>query len=192
MNKFYKDYISNINKLLKKTELVKISRLEELIQDTSKNGKKVIICGNGGSAATASHVAIDLTKNANIRAINFNEYDLITCFSNDFGYENWVKKSIEYYADEGDLLILLSCSGNSKNLVNAQKKAASMGLKIAILTGLKKNNKLNNSKNNDIKIWINSSSYNYIEIIHHFILLMIIDKIIDKKKSKSPSQKSNK
>ena len=60
-----------------------------------------------------------------------------------------------------------------------------MGLKIAILTGLKKNNKLNNSKNNDIKIWINSSSYNYIEIIHHFILLMIIDKIIDKKKSKS-------
>ena len=185
MNKFYKDYISNINKLLKKTELAKISRLEELIQDTSKNGKKVIICGNGGSAATASHVAIDLTKNANIRAINFNEYDLITCFSNDFGYENWVKKSIEYYADEGDLLILLSCSGNSKNLVNAQKKAASMGLKIAILTGLKKNNKLNNSKNNDIKIWINSLSYNYIEIIHHFILLMIIDKIIDKKKSKS-------
>ena len=64
MNKFYKDYISNINKLLKKTELAKISRLEELIQDTSKNGKKVIICGNGGSAATASHVAIDLTKNS--------------------------------------------------------------------------------------------------------------------------------
>ena len=75
MNNFYKNYISDINKHLKKTELSKISELERLIHDTSKNGKKVIICGNGGSAATASHVAIDLTKNANIRAINFNEYD---------------------------------------------------------------------------------------------------------------------
>ena len=82
---------------------------------------KIIICGNGGSSATASHVAVDLTKNARIRTINFNEYDLITCFSNDFGYQNWIKESLEYYADKDDLVILIGCSGNSKNLVNGQK-----------------------------------------------------------------------
>ena len=56
-------------------------------------GKKVIIAGNGGSAAMASHVAVDFTKAAGIRAINFNEADLITCFSNDYGYEHWVAQA---------------------------------------------------------------------------------------------------
>ena len=113
--------------------------VSDILLKTNSLGKKTIIFGNGGSAAIASHFSVDITKNAKVRCTNYNESDLLTCFSNDFGYENWVKKSIEYYADEGDLLILLSCSGNYKNLVNAQKKAASMGLKIAILTGLKKN-----------------------------------------------------
>ena len=178
MNKFYKKYVKDISSYIKKIDLKKISKLEDLIIETSQRGKKVIICGNGGSAATASHTAIDLTKNAKVKSINFNEYDLITCFSNDFGYQNWIKKSLEYYADEGDLLIIISCSGNSKNLVNAQKKAISMGIKTVILTGINKNNKLNSSRDNNLKIWINSKSYNFVEIIHHFILLMVVDKII--------------
>ena len=178
MNNFYKKYMQNISSHFKKIDLKKISKLENLINETSKKGKKVIICGNGGSAATASHAAIDLTKNAKVKSINFNEYDLITCFSNDFGYKNWVKKSLEYYADKDDLLIILSCSGNSSNLVNAQKKAISMGIKTVILSGVNKNNKLNSSRSNDLKIWVNSKSYNFIEILHHFILLMVIDKII--------------
>ncbi len=181
MKNFYKNYLETIKSQLSRLNLTNIKKLEKLIIDTSKKGKKVIICGNGGSSATASHVAVDLTKNARIKTINFNEYDLITCFSNDFGYQNWIKKSLEYYADKGDLIILISCSGNSKNLVNGQKKARLMGLRTAVLTGLKKSNLMNKSFN-DVKIWINSRSYNHIEILHHFILLMIVDKIIKDKK----------
>ena len=177
MNKFYKDYTSAITKILKNIDLNDLEKLESLILETSKKRKKVIICGNGGSSATASHIAVDLTKNAKIRTINFNEYDLITCFSNDFGYSNWVRKSLEYYADKGDLLILISCSGNSKNLVNGNKKGRSMGLKTVVLTGFKRSNLLNKSSS-DLKIWINSKSYNHIEIVHHYILLMVTDKII--------------
>ena len=179
---FKKAYLTKIKRHLDKLNIKNIDKLQKLIIETSIKGKKVIICGNGGSAATASHVSVDLTKNANIKSINFNEYDLITCFSNDFGYQNWVKKSLEYFADPEDLLILISCSGNSKNLVNARKKAVSMKLKTAVITGCKKFNKLNKEKN-DVNIWINSNSYNQIEIIHHIILLLIVDDIINLKKN---------
>ena len=68
----------------------------------------------------ASHFSVDLTKNARVRCTNYNESDLLTCFSNDFGYERWVEKSIEYYGDEGDNVILISVSGTSKNMVNSK------------------------------------------------------------------------
>ena len=178
---FKKSFLKEVKSYIDKLDLKEISKLQELILKTSEDGRKIIICGNGGSSATAAHTSVDLTKNARIKAINFNEYDLITCFSNDFGYQNWLKKSLEYYADTEDLLILISCSGNSKNLVNARKKAISMGLKIATITGCKKSNNLNKPKN-DVNIWINSKSYNQIEIIHHIILLMIVDDIINLKR----------
>ena len=84
-----------------------------------------MIFGNGGSAAIASHASVDLTKNANIRAVNFNEADLITCFSNDYGYEKWIEKAIDFYADDKDVLILISSSGKSVNMINACKAARS-------------------------------------------------------------------
>jgi D-sedoheptulose 7-phosphate isomerase len=86
-------------------------QVKELWLSANKKGKKIIIAGNGGSAAMASHVAVDLTKNAGVRAINFNEADLITCFANDYGYEEWVAKAVEFYGDEGDVLVLISSSG---------------------------------------------------------------------------------
>ena len=66
---------------------------------------KVIIFGNGGSAATSSHFSVDLTKNAKINCINFNDADLITCFSNDYGFDNYVKQAINCYCKRGDLVI---------------------------------------------------------------------------------------
>ena len=62
-------------------------------------------------AAMASHVTVDFTKAAGMRAINFNEADLLTCFANDYGYEHWVAKALEFYADEDDLVILISSGG---------------------------------------------------------------------------------
>ena len=85
--------------------------------NTSKKGGKIIIVKTEGVQLLHHMLAVDLSLNSKVKAINFNESDLITCFANDFfGYENWVKKSLEIYSKKSDLLILISCSGNSKNL----------------------------------------------------------------------------
>ena len=71
----------------------------------------------------ASHFSVDLTKTAKIRCVNFNESDLITCFANDYGYKEWVRKAVEFYGDQGDVLVLISSSGCSLNMINAATKA---------------------------------------------------------------------
>mgnify|MGYP001331454369 FL=1 len=175
--KFFKLNFNKINSLINEVDIKFLEQFCQLILKTSKNKKKIIIAGNGGSAATASHVAVDLTLNSKIRAINFNESDLITCFANDFGYKNWLRKSLELYADTGDLLILISCSGESPNLVKANDYALKNNINVVSLTGCKKNNSLNKKKNN-LKLWIQSNEYNHIEILHHTVLLSIVDKLI--------------
>ena len=139
-----------------------------------------MIFGNGGSAAIASHVSVDLTKNANIRCVNYNEADLITCFSNDYGFEKWIEKAIEFYADPEDILILISSSGKSKNMLNACNAAKSKKIsKIITFTGHDKNNPL--SKLGNINFWINSKAYNFVENTHQIWLLTICDLIIGKR-----------
>ena len=90
----------------------------------------LLVFGNGGSAAIASHFTVDLTKNARIRATNYNEADLITCLANDYGFEQWAPKAIEYFADSGDFIIRISSSGNSPNIVNGVTKAKKIGLSV--------------------------------------------------------------
>ena len=142
-----------------------------------------MIAGNGGSAAISSHFSVDLSKNAGIRSINFNEADLITCFANDFGYENWLLKAIKYYGDQGDLLFLVSVSGKSKNIVNAAKNAKKYGVKkIVTFTGCNQRNPV--KLYGDINFWINSKSYNLIENCHQFLLLALVDMIIGKSEYK--------
>ena len=98
-----------------------------------------MIFGNGGSAAIASHVSVDMTKNIKVKAMNFNEADLITCFSNDYGYEKWIEKAIEFYGNKGDILILISSSGKSKNMLNACKAARRKKIqKLLLLLATKK------------------------------------------------------
>ena len=77
--------------------------------------------GNGGSAAIASHFSLDLSNNFNIKCLNFNNAELITCFSNDFRYENWIKKVLEIHMEKKDIVILISSSGKSKNMIKAAK-----------------------------------------------------------------------
>ena len=106
-----------INKEIEK----KIKLLSDLLKKVTKNNGKVILFGNGGSASIASHVATDLVKNANIKAICLNETSYLTCLANDFGYEKWITKSIEFHCDKKDLVILISSSGNSPNMIDAAK-----------------------------------------------------------------------
>ena len=74
-----------------------LSELRDLIESTTSNGGKVIFGGNGASAAIASHAALDFSKQAKIESLTFHDPVLITAYSNDFGYENWLKKVLESY-----------------------------------------------------------------------------------------------
>ena len=122
---FLENYFLNLKNLITENtdKLDKLIKVKKLLLSTREKNKKILIFGNGGSAAIASHFSVDLTKNAKVRCVNFNESDLLTCFSNDFGYEKWVEKCIEFYADYGDMVILISASGESKNMLNAVKAA---------------------------------------------------------------------
>lgn len=155
------------------SDLIKI---KEIWEESNQRMRKIIFVGNGGSAAIASHCSVDLTKNARIRAINFNEADLITCFANDFGYDEWMAKAVQFYGDEGDSLVLISSSGNSVNLVNAAKTARQLGINVLTLTGFEANNRL--KQEGDINLWVDSKAYNIVEMTHHIWLLAIVDMII--------------
>ena len=146
-----------------------------------KKKQKIILCGNGGSAAISSHVAVDISKNLKLKAINFNEADLITCYANDYGYENWMSEAIKSYGDKNDILILVSSSGKSMNVRNAAKIAKKMGIFIITFTGFNKNNPL--SRLGSINFWVNSKDYNIVELTHLTWLLCIVDflKIYKKK-----------
>ena len=160
---FVINYLNDFSSLLKPNEEIvdKIIKTRDILVNAKKNDKKIMIFGNGGSAAIASHVSVDLTKNAKIRCVNYNEADLITCFATEYGYERWVEKTIDFYADHSDVLILISSSGKSKNMINACKTARKKKLKsIITFSGFNINNPL--SKLGDINFWVNSKTYNYV------------------------------
>tara|TARA_Y100000816_G_C26092546_1_gene577586 strand:+ start:1779 stop:2345 length:567 start_codon:yes stop_codon:yes gene_type:complete len=178
--KFLNNYFNNLKNLLSNDKYLEdLVRVKEILKKTHSEGKKTMIFGNGGSAAIASHFSVDLTKNARVRCTNYNESDLLTCFSNDYGYERWVEKAIEFYGDKGDTLILISAGGNSPNMTNGAKQGKKMGFgKIITFTGNDKNNNL--QKLGDINFWVNSKAYNHIENIHQILLLSLVDLIIGK------------
>ena len=175
--KFIKDYLERYNKSLFENDISnQMIKMKNMLIDLKNNGKKVIIAGNGGSAAMASHASVDFTKQGGIRTVNFNESDLITCFANDYGYENWVAKAIEFYADKGDMVILISSSGSSQNMINASKTAKDLGLPVITFSGFKNDNPL--KKEGELNFWVDSKAYNVIENTHLIWLLMICDLII--------------
>ncbi len=178
-NTYLSNYLNKLAGLIGDINQKDFFKIVKILKEVKKNKNKVILVGNGGSAAMASHVSVDLTKMCKIRAINFNEADLLTCFSNDYGYENWVKKALSFYADKKDVLICISSSGESQNIINGAKFAKKNGCKVITLTGFNKKNKVR--KIGDINLWLNSKNYNFIEMTHHIWLLSIVDFIAKSK-----------
>ena len=116
-NKIINDSLSIYNNILNNPiTRVYIQTLSKILQDCKLRKRKVFIAGNGGSSSIASHVSVDLTKVVGVKCFNFNEHNLITCFTNDYGQENWLKKALELYSNKEDLIILISSSGKSKIL----------------------------------------------------------------------------
>lgn len=173
---FFFDYTRNFNLILDKSikdNIVQIKYIKERIKKVKKYKKKIIIFGNGGSASIASHFNVDLNNAAKINCISLNDPSLITCYSNDYGYESWVQKCLERCMNKKDIVILISSSGKSMNMIKAGKFVKRKKNLLITFTGFHKKNQL--KKIGDLNVWVDSRKYNYIENIHQFILLSIVD-----------------
>jgi D-sedoheptulose 7-phosphate isomerase len=164
--------------LLNKDVFAQLLELKSMLETVHKKNGKTMAMGNGASASIASHISTDLSKGANIRTINFNDANLITALSNDYGYENWMAKAIELYGDSGDIVILVSSSGQSKNVIKAASTAKKIDIKVVTFSGFMVDNPLKNC--GDLNFWVDSKAYNIIENIHMIWLTAVCDAIIGK------------
>jgi D-sedoheptulose 7-phosphate isomerase len=164
--------------LLKGKPVTLVSQI--LVQAGSKGGKTIII-GNGGSAAIASHVAIDLSKNAGVRAMAFNDPSALTCLANDYGFEHVFSKQIEYHASAKDVLIAISSSGKSEDILRAVQAARTIGCAIITFSGFYYDNPLR--KLGDMNFYVPADRYGYVELSHMVWLHAIIDEICDSSSS---------
>jgi len=154
----------------------------DMIVKQSSSGGKLLFIGNGASAAISSHISTDFWKNAGIKALAFNDSSLLTCLSNDYGYKYVFEKPIAMFADARDILIAISSSGKSENIIRGVKMARLKGLRVITLSGFTKNNPL--SLLGDLNFYLPSSSYGYVEIVHHSICHCLVDSILCARKVK--------
>lgn len=130
--------------------------------------KRVFFVGNGGSAAIASHMAIDYAKNGGVKALALNDPAALTCLANDYGYEQVFAKQLGYHAQYGDVVVLVSSSGKSPNILKAAEAARFADCKLITLSGFEPTNPLR--KLGDINFFVPSHDYGCVEITHLAIL----------------------
>ena len=175
--KFLDDYWSRYQKLFFESRNDEsILNFRNSIRKTFESEGRLVFVGNGASASLASHAATDFSKQAKIKAIALNDHNLITALSNDYGYELWIEKILDYHSSQKDIVMFLSVSGESKNLLKGAEFARMRGLKVISFTGMRQSNSL--SKLSDYNFWVNSSAYNIVENIHMIWATTLIDMII--------------
>ncbi len=144
-----------------------------LVRATHNNGNKLMFIGNGGSAGISSHVAIDYSKNGGIRSTAFNDGAALTCLGNDLGYENVFAKQVDLHARTGDVLIAISSSGKSPNILKAVEVARERGCTVLTLSGFGADNPLR--KVGDYNFYVDSNEYGFVEISHLALIHAILD-----------------
>lgn len=177
------NYLRELSAIIIGNDIVhqKINALANEFSDCRNRGGCVFLLGNGGSAAICSHAAVDLTKNAGIKAQTFNESSLITCFSNDYSHERWMENALMHYASEGDFVVLISSSGESTNLINASKYCLNSNIKHFIFTGFNIKNQLRLTSRDGLELYADSTSYNFVENAHQVWLLCAVDICVNKR-----------
>jgi len=165
----------NLNKLsniINQISPEQVSTLKQLVLDATE----IVLIGNGGSNAIASHMAVDYTKFLNKRCYVPNASDMLSMMTNDYGIENMYSKFIEYNYSPNQLAILISSSGNSANIVNAAHKCNELNIPMILLSGFSPMNNLNLLGYNNVKMnyWVDSVNYGEVEMAHHIFLHSIV------------------
>lgn len=184
---YYNEFISKISSVL--SNMIVTSKEEKIDQDEGMrqwcqitkdiklNNRNVYFVGNGASAAMAAHMSADAAKNGELRAQCFNESSLMTAIGNDIEYKDVFAFPISRFANEGDLLITISSSGNSPNIVRAIEVAKEKKMRVITLSGMKEENM--SRQMGDINFWIPSNSYGIVESTHQCLLHCWLDKYME-------------
>lgn len=135
--------------------------------------RRIFFVGNGGSNSICSHLMEDFAKVLRYESFSFSDPALITCFANDYGYENAMVEWLKVYFKPGDILVAISSSGNSANINNAVDYVNTVNKKVITLSGFKPDNKL--SKKGVINFYLDADSYGIVECYHQTILHIILD-----------------
>lgn len=148
-----------------------------LLSQVKELGNKVFLVGNGGSASIVSHAQNDLCKANGVRATVLTETGLLTALTNDNGYETAFQQQIDLWGDPGDLLIAVSSSGQSENILRACGSAQRNGLSIVTLSGFSQSNTLRQL--GEVNFFVPSNSYGMVELAHSIILHCFTDAMAD-------------
>jgi D-sedoheptulose 7-phosphate isomerase len=149
------------------------ARVCELCHGSHESGCKVMFIGNGGSMGIATHMAVDFSKNGGIRATAFGDGAVLTALGNDHGYENVFAHQIEWHGRAGDVLIAISSSGKSPNILNGVRAARAQGAKIVTFSGFAEDNPLR--KAGDVNFYVRATEYGFVEVAHQAIIHAILD-----------------
>lgn len=173
--KAYKEkvYTSKDGKDLQSHEVEDLAHLMRQIRAAKK---KLFFIGNGGSAGIAVHMTADFLKNGRMRAIDMYGAATLTCLGNDYGYEYVFSKQLELLADPGDMLVAISSSGNSPNILRAAEAVRAIGGFIVTFTGFAADNRLR--KLGDRNLYVPCGEYGIVESIHNQILQQVVDEIM--------------
>jgi len=179
-------FLERINELQKFIECCEYSTSDEIISDSQairifhslllnvkKNQGIAYLIGNGGSAGIASHFSIDFLNACQVPSNTLFDSNIMTCISNDYGYEHVFSTPLKTLITSRDLVIAISSSGNSSNIINAVEVAKSKSSKIITLSGFLSTNPL--KKMGDLNFWLNVSDYGLVETGHFFLLHTIVD-----------------
>ena len=184
---FYKSFRSKINEVLECMKVTKgtldidselgFSIWAEITKDLKANNKNMYFVGNGASAAMAAHMSADAAKNGAIKAQCFNESSFMTAIGNDIDYKEVFAYPLSRFANEDDVLVTISSSGNSPNIVRAIEVAREKKMKVITLSGMKEDNR--SRVMGDLNFWIPSKSYGIVESTHQCLLHCWLDKFMD-------------
>jgi D-sedoheptulose 7-phosphate isomerase len=145
----------------------------DLIQSTKANRRKAMVIGNGGSAAISSHLQNDLCKSVGMHALVFTEQPLLTALANDDGYQTAYPSLVKLWAAPGDLLIVISSSGRSENILRSARSAREAGCRIITLSGFAADNPLRQM--GDVNFYVPSPDYGPVEVVHAALAQYLAD-----------------
>ena len=154
-----------------------IDLLVDCFELTRKENRGCAFCGNGGSAGIAVHMTADFLKNGRMKTHSFFNPATLTCMGNDFAFSEIYSKQIEMTMTAGDLLIAISSSGVSKDIIRAVEQAKESDCRVITLTGFCENNTLKSM--GDLNVYVPIVHYGIVESVHQIILQQIVDALMD-------------